>query len=106
MQTENKVTENDGKTGPGKSGSQNETGPKDRKDKPFTTETEDTDIVNRQSQNRVTNTGDELIAGSQAKDENEPTEEDQDEELNNARDALNDDNYSLPPDERDDEALN
>ena len=106
MQTENKVTENGGKTGPGKSSSQNETGPKDPKDKAFRTVTEDPDIVNRQSQSRVTNTGDELTAGSESEDENEPTEEDQDEELNNARDALNDDNYSLPPDERDDEALN
>lgn len=106
MKTENKFSENIGLTGPEKSGPQNETGPKDRKDKAQIAEAEDPDIVNGQSQNLVTNAGDELIAGSEASDENEPTEEDMDEEINNARDALNNDNYSLPPDERDDEELN
>ena len=104
MQTVNKIAKNDGMTGPEKSVPQNETGPKDRKDKVQIPEAEDPDIVNGQSQNQVTNAGDEI--GSETREEKEPTEEDRDEALNNARDALNDDNYSLPPDERDDEELN
>ena len=106
MQTENKIAENDAMTGPGKSGPQNETGPKDRKDKAQLAEAEDADIVNGQSQNQVTNAGDEITGVSETREEDEPTEEDRDEALNNARDALNNDNYSLPPDERDDEELN
>jgi hypothetical protein len=106
MQAGNKLTENAGNKAPEKSGPQKETGPKDHKYKFLTTEAEDTDIVNGQSQNQVTNAGDELTGTSEATDDRELTEEEQDEELNNARDALNNDNYPLPPDERDDTDLN
>jgi hypothetical protein len=106
MQTGNKLTENAGNKAPEKSGPQKETGPKDQKDKGLITEAEDTDIVNGQSQNQVTNAGDELTGAPEATDDRELTEEERDQELNNARDALNNDNYPLPPDERHDTELN
>jgi hypothetical protein len=106
MQAENKVIDNEGNTINPQAGSQADPGPKDPKDNAFVAETEDADIVNPQSQGRVTNAGDELTGPSEARDEDEPTEEELDEKLNNARDALNDDSYALPPDERDDEVLN
>jgi hypothetical protein len=77
--------------------------PKKSKQKDIEAESEGTEIVNGQNQTQVTNDSDMAPI-----DINESTvsEEDNDEKINNLRDALNSDSLPLPPDEQDNSIVN
>ena len=76
-------------------------GPKTKKDKHVLAETDGAKIVNAEEQGEFTNAEDQYTD-----DTKDPTEEEMDEQINNRRDALNNDELALPPDETDDDDLN
>ena len=85
--------------------SKNEAAPDPKKPKPqdILSETEGEELVNGQSDTQIINSSDPLPADTI---EDMPSEEEEDEKLNNLRDALNSDELALPPDERDDDVMN
>ncbi len=77
--------------------------PRKGKQKDVEAETEEKEIVNGQSQTQVTN--DSEVPEGETNDST-ASEEENDEKINNLRDALNSDNMPLPPDERDNGIVN
>lgn len=77
--------------------------PKKNKQKDGEAETEGTEIVNGLSQTQVTNSSE---VPAEEPNDSTTSEEENEEKLNNLRDALNSDNLPLPPDEGNNRIVN